>query len=1072
MNSTPSEDPTPVALAILRGLKAVLEQEISIKDYVNLAVSRDLALAATPASVAQLVSALSQAVEQSGQVTLFLASGIELHASALFKVGRNRLALPLYDAIRPLFEQQGPPGLLARCYNHRAIVLGQLGELRQAVQGHELAITIFRRCLGAPEGRTNLADELAGALINKGVALRQLGELRQAVQEYEEAIAIYRRLVEVEGRTKLANDLAGAIMNKGIVLADLGELREAVQEYEQAVIIYRLVEQEGRAEFANDLATALTNMGNALRRLGRLREAVQEFEQAIAIRRRLVEQEGRTELANDLASSLMNKGIALTDLGQMREAVQEYDQTIPLLRRLVEQGGRTDLANLLAAALTNKGAALADLGQFPEAVHEYELAITIFRRLVEQEGRSELANHLAGAIMNMGNALRQLGRLREAVQEYEQAIAIRRRLVEQEGRTELANDLAAVLINKCLALEQQGNLEQSLATYRQLDPALFRGEDLRNYYDCLSNNLWQQGQREEALEHLFLAVAAYREARRSARLDETFLEYIAQRSDFLDRAVCRSLDAGREREAFACVQDGKAGVFGDLRSRLSAQAEADPDEVRTARQQLTGWLRSSQETDPERWRAEHTRRTREYLRVWRGARSGRQIPVTPAGGSGEQPVTLEEIQATLQPGWAVLDFWRTQEEEVTAFVVTPDSFQVERLHFPVESEPSFRDNLVALHELMMRPLACLEDGATNDTTLDDLHTYLFAPLRPLLKEKAITGLYLVPQGYLHHLPLHAVRRKVKGEVRYLCDDFAVAYLPSAALLPQLPALQARGAFLSLANPDRGNADSLPFSDWEGLQLSQCLAPNGRFHRGPEATYAATDGWDAFATLHFSCDGAGDPDFAPLSRLYLHDDLLLAHDVIYRRPALREGALVILNGCQTGVRDWRAADEGLGLMSAFLLRGAGLVLSTMWSVVDACAAEMVLQFVAELIEKRQSPVEALRAAQQQARALTWEEYMRRSDEVQKMFDPDRNPQELSKLLAQKAWVSCRCGLAGEARDAAEQAAPFLRRAGLDAEAERLLALTRSDATLSGPARRALPFDHPLLWGAFQLVGRVT
>src|SRR5262249_54196047 len=147
----------------------------------------------------------------------------------------------------------------------------------------------------------------------------------------------------------------------------------------------------------------------------------------------------------------------------------------------------------------------------------------------------------------------------------------------------------------------------------------------------------------------------------------------------------------------------------------------------------------------------------------------------------------------------------------------------------------------------------------------------------------------------------------------------------------------------------------------------------RFHRGPEATFAATDGWGAFSTLHFSCHGAGDQMFAPLSRLYLRDDLLLAHDVAYRRPALRTGALVILNGCQTSVKDWRAEDEGMGLMSAFLLRGAGLVLSTMWSVVDACAAEVVLQFLGELIDQGKPPVEALREAQRRARGLTWEEY---------------------------------------------------------------------------------------------------
>src|SRR5262249_32652732 len=146
------------------------------------------------------------------------------------------------------------------------------------------------------------------------------------------------------------------------------------------------------------------------------------------------------------------------------------------------------------------------------------------------------------------------------------------------------------------------------------------------------------------------------------------------------------------------------------------------------------------------------------------------------------------------------------------------------------------------------------------------------------------------------------------------------------------------------------------------------AAAGKFHRGPDATFTRTADWGDAALVHFSCHGHGDMRFAPLSRLCLADDLLLAHDVVYRRPPLRDGSLVILNGCQTSVRDWRAADEGMGLMTTFLLRGAGLVLATQWSVLDAIAAEMTLTFVDEF-RSGTAPTEALRKAQQAARALT-------------------------------------------------------------------------------------------------------
>jgi tetratricopeptide (TPR) repeat protein len=126
------------------------------------------------------------------------------------------------------------------------------------------------------EGRMELANDLAGALINKGVALRDLGRHKEAIDCHDEAIGIYRRLVEVEGRMELANDLAGALINKGVALRDLGRHKEAIDCYEEAIekaieIRRRLVEVEGRVKLRNDLAMALAlmNKGVALRTLGR-----------------------------------------------------------------------------------------------------------------------------------------------------------------------------------------------------------------------------------------------------------------------------------------------------------------------------------------------------------------------------------------------------------------------------------------------------------------------------------------------------------------------------------------------------------------------------------------------------------------------------------------------------------------------------------------------------------------------------------------------------------------------------------------------------------------------------------
>jgi CHAT domain-containing protein len=163
---------------------------------------------------------------------------------------------------------------------------------------------------------------------------------------------------------------------------------------------------------------------------------------------------------------------------------------------------------------------------------------------------------------------------------------------------------------------------------------------------------------------------------------------------------------------------------------------------------------------------------------------------------------------------------------------------------------------------------------------------------------------------------------------------------------------------------------------------------------------------------------------------------------------------------------------MGLMSAFLLRGAGLVLATQWSVLDACAAEMALTFVEQLVQQGRPPTEALRAAQRRARSMDAELILARCEELAKRFPKDDFPHEAAKVHAQAAHVGFKAGLATLAREHAAASERLLRRVGQDAEADQLAAATRAAANLPRENYRVRSFDHPLFWSAFHLVGRVT
>jgi tetratricopeptide (TPR) repeat protein len=192
------------------------------------------------------------------------------------------------------------------------------------------------------EGRVELGNYLAMALMNKGNALSLLGRLEEAIDCHDEAIGIYRRLVEVEGRVELANDLAGALMNKGVALSDLGHHREAIDCYDEAIEIYRrLVEVEGRVELADYLATALINKGVALRDLGHHSEALQCYDEGIGLWEMMMA-EGKVHVAPSLIKGL---GIRFELKRQMRDwdgAADDVRKALACVTPFLSSGSLTE----------------------------------------------------------------------------------------------------------------------------------------------------------------------------------------------------------------------------------------------------------------------------------------------------------------------------------------------------------------------------------------------------------------------------------------------------------------------------------------------------------------------------------------------------------------------------------------------------------------------------------------------------------------------------------------------------------------------------------------------------------
>lgn len=407
--------------------------------------------------------------------------------------------------------------------------------------------------------------------------------------------------------------------------------------------------------------------------------------------------------------------------------------------------------------------------------------------------------------MNRASALLAMGRHAEAVAGYDEALPLSREHA-------LPAELARCQANRANSLRAAGESNQAVLAYREIDLTAQPECDRQEFHIGFGEALWATGERDAALAQYELGLRSVRLARRVGGIDASSLEFLSERQGFIDTCVRRALEHGRSLDAFRFSQDGKATLYGDIRSAAGPSQSLEA-ELAPARKQLTDRLRAPRPEDvaDEIWETAGREAREAFFRAWRVVNQRDRTSAQPAA---DVLVTLEEIQAELATGWAILDFWRVENERFAVFVITRDDFHVEYVDFPVSDE-ELKDGPIGLLFATQVP-----EAPRRTDVLFDLYGQLFQNPVAKLKAWGISGLYLVPHGILHSLPLHcSCYYDGQKRTRYLCDDFDVAYLPSSSLLPQLPPVSLNGRVFSLANPERGvRKMSLPFADWEGQQL--------------------------------------------------------------------------------------------------------------------------------------------------------------------------------------------------------------------------------------------------------------
>jgi len=227
-------------------------------------------------------------------------------------LGDLKQAKQYYErALTICLQKLGPDHVdVATCQNNLGTVHRVLGDLEQAKQHYERALTICLQKLGPDH------LDVAKCHINLGTVYRDLGDLEQAKQYYERALTI--------GLQKLGPDhldVATCHNNLGIVHCVLGDLEQAKQCYEHALTIF--LQKLGPDHL--DVATCHHNLGTVHRVLGDLGQAKQCYEHALAAR---LQKLGSDHL--DVAKCHNNLGIVHRHLGDLEQAKQFYERALTI----------------------------------------------------------------------------------------------------------------------------------------------------------------------------------------------------------------------------------------------------------------------------------------------------------------------------------------------------------------------------------------------------------------------------------------------------------------------------------------------------------------------------------------------------------------------------------------------------------------------------------------------------------------------------------------------------------------------------------------------------------------------
>lgn len=873
-----------------------------------------------------------------------------------FNLKNYGAALPAYQKALAYYQQVNDPqniadGQVQIADSYLALyeIDHQQNHLLLARQNYDSAFRFFES--------TNNHKGMLQCLTGLGDVYLNGRQFSEARSKYEEALTRTRPYIDARSEVRVLYKLAQCY----------GEERNFERVFALLNQIYNIYVQE--RDLDGQLQT-LVEQAELFRKFGQFEKALACYDQVL----QLTQDKKFIRVANIEKANLL-----YLEIGEKDEAQRLYQEALKLA-----QADRD--SDHIAASQMGLANLLFDEGQYGPALAYYENILAI-----AQAQRDEVG--IGKAYINIGNVHKHLGFLDRAENYYRDAQAISQRIDVLETLSISLNNLGTIDLSRGLytaALEkfQQAEKAAQRAYFNRLLISVYANQGV--IYETLASY-------ERARDYYERAIKIVEQIRADLKQQKLILTFITSTADLYDRMIALLFEKlNNPQAALSYIErSGSGGLIEDYRRKAESRGDQELldqiDEIARMIEQIRqqqGRLQSEL-SKPIAQRNENLVRDLSLL-IARNTEEvnalERELLDTRPDYPGMMEVRAAQV-STIQdliPRDATVVMYYPDKDKLFIFVAKSDRFIARSVEIPRDALYAkireYRD-LIKQHMQRLSSaknpqefLNILRIRSWNDEWIQpltklttELHQYLIRPFQNELNPGQTV--IFIPSGLLSYLPLHALAEAQGDSLKFVLQNWRVAYLTSTTFTNSVTRNQLRVVPRDLCANNViafGNSTGkLLGVDREMLSLKQ-FAPNVQIYLGHDATEERAKQLFRDACFfvisdhcHVNTQQTG-KTFALMTASSREDGFLYSTEIEGLRNPMLD--VVMLPNCETAVGQKNPSAGVHNLVHSFSVAGAISIIATLWPISDYITPQLLHEFYKNYFAGRQDKAEALQRAQ--------------------------------------------------------------------------------------------------------------